>query len=56
MPNLSTEIQELLDTGNYRLVQPDADGNAKTYPGEIIMNRGGIIIAYTANVIKSSNS
>lgn len=53
MPNISTTIQKLLDSGDYRLVEPDDKGVARTYPGEIIMNRDGIILAYTANVIKN---
>lgn len=49
MPNISTELQKLLDSGDYRLVDLDERGHPIINPGEIIMNRKGILIAYTVN-------
>lgn len=49
MPNISTEIQKLLDSGDYRLVDLDGQGMPITNPGEIVMNRKGVLIAYTVN-------
>lgn len=51
MPQLSKEIQDKLDSGDYRLVTPGENGKAITYPGEIVIKYDGIILAYTANII-----
>ena len=52
MARITSEIEKMLESGDYRIVEPDETGKAQTYPGEIIMMREGIVLAYTANVKK----